>query len=314
MGYDPSIEDEEVLRDIRMNKMIVNDRWQSCHFRDNQGGEWTGSYETYQCAAGTTAGVSLQKVGMGTVRSSMTASEFSNEGVSIFIKEVYTENATSNDKAPDASAKEVTEMLQKPTRAVTKPTDFRVIGGNQIVANVFTLNAVSPNGPDRDPLEVIEEITDFTPDSYVGELGIKEGLIRTRVRFAYAAGATAALSAAEKYSLPLGLLGMTVIREAQLAASPADVQLLLDSKLGPGIYDPQAAGEPYLQLNLPGRLSLLFPRGVAAGRRQCLTIEWEGAAMRYQADRKFADLSGAIASLELTEVRASEADKYKGGF
>jgi hypothetical protein len=37
-----SMEDDEVIEALRLERLLDNDRWQTTHFRDNQGGEWTG--------------------------------------------------------------------------------------------------------------------------------------------------------------------------------------------------------------------------------------------------------------------------------
>ncbi len=150
------------------------------------------------------------------------------------------------------------------------------------------------------------------PTKYISEIAIKEGLIRTRVRYAYIIDKTEALNESENYDLSLA--GFTIIRESLLSASPLDIQPLIDSKLGPDIYDPQYEGEPYVQLKFPGRLTLFFPRGLITNNKQCMTIEVEGSKIRYQVDRKFTDLTGSINSLELTEVKIEDADTYKGGF
>jgi hypothetical protein len=90
---------------------------------------------------------------------------------------------------------------------------------------------------------------------------------------------------------------------------------LFVDNLGPGIYDPQASGEPYVQLNFPGRLSLLFPRGISGNAlRDVLTMEWQGKSMRFQVDRKLKDLSGGCKSLELTEIRPEDAEIYLPDF
>lgn len=34
--------DNEEIEKLRVEKIIENDRWQSCNFRDFQGGEWAG--------------------------------------------------------------------------------------------------------------------------------------------------------------------------------------------------------------------------------------------------------------------------------
>ncbi len=112
----------------------------------------------------------------------------------------------------------------------------------------------------------------------------------------------------------MSLAGFIVIRESLLSASPLDIQPLIDSKLGPDIYDPQHNGEPYVQLKFPGRLTLFFPRGLNTNNKQCMTIEFEGSKIRYQVDRKISDLTGSINSLELTEVKVEDAEMYRGGF
>ena len=45
-----------------------------------------------------------------------------------------------------------------------------------------------------------------------------------------------------------------------------------------------------------------------------LSLDWHapGAEMRIQVDRVFADASGAIASLEITDVLADQAEQYVG--
>jgi hypothetical protein len=36
-------QDAEMIEAMRLERIIANDRWQSCLIRDKQGGEWTGS-------------------------------------------------------------------------------------------------------------------------------------------------------------------------------------------------------------------------------------------------------------------------------
>ena len=37
------LEDAEMIEAMRLERIIANDRWQSCLIRDKQGGEWTGN-------------------------------------------------------------------------------------------------------------------------------------------------------------------------------------------------------------------------------------------------------------------------------
>jgi hypothetical protein len=144
--------------------------------------------------------------------------------------------------------------------------------------------------------------------------------MRTRVRYAYSNTPTAAVAPLELESSAYEtfLVGFVVIRECLTSSSPEGLLPLMTTTVGGGIYDPQASGEPYVQINLSGKLSLLFPRALKAERNlvgNVLTMEWEGADMRFQVDRRFAELTdGRIKSLELTEVQTSMAQQYPPGF
>lgn len=37
------LQDAEMIEAMRLERIIANDRWQSCLIRDKQGGEWTGN-------------------------------------------------------------------------------------------------------------------------------------------------------------------------------------------------------------------------------------------------------------------------------
>lgn len=222
----------------------------------------------------------------------------------------------------DASSRQAMELLHKETQSLFQSTDFRLYGGNQVVATAFTLNQVTPPSKPRAATTPLNEWDyDFLPDTYVAEVAIREGPIRTRCRYAYSKARTAAtdpVSTNDPTNYLMSLVGFTIIREnvvsSSSSTSPQDIALLFDDKRGNNIYDPQAEGEPYVQLNLPGRLTLFFPRGILVGKRQCMTIEWEGSVMRYQVDRCFKDLTGAISTLELTEVKTADSEIYPPGF
>ena len=156
-------------------------------------------------------------------------------------------------------------------------------------------------GPPRDYVAV--------PDTYVAEVAVREDDVRIRVRFAYTSTPTAAAAKSELDGqlYDVFLAGFVVVREAVRARGPEALAPLLVKDVGTGIYDPQATGEPYAQINLYGKLSLLFPRALRAVRNpvgNVLCVEWEGKVMRFQADRRLSELTdGRIKSLELTEVR-----------
>jgi hypothetical protein len=278
----------------------------------------SGSYEMFTPVAGVN-GFKLQKADSGTIRSSVTAGVFNLEGVPISFSEAYvsTPPFTGSDKSTTAHS-----LLLSQTRKDYKASDFRPSEGNQIVANVYTLSKIIGGElVTVDSIPVGEEgATYMIPESYVAEIAIREEMIRTRVRFAYSNKLTAAMGEAEKEAgkYDVFLEGLTIIRECLTESSPSEIKPLFDETLGSGIYDPQVSGEPYVQINLPGKLSLLFPRGIRGALNKAghaLTMEWEGKAMRYQVDRRFNELTnGVVRSLELTEVRAADAAEYPPGF
>lgn len=289
---------------MKLERLLENDRWQSYLFRDNQCDEWDGYYDTYIPVRDSLSGdnVDLDLLSSGALKTSMSMGKVLSYGVEINIKEDYETNNQKPDSNMDDSMKRAIKLLHKETRSSYQPIDFRITNGNSVVANVYTLSRTEP-------------LSTSSPDSYVAEVAVGEGKIRTRVRYAYTKQPTAALNiaAGEDKQYEMSFAGLTIIREAKLDVSPEEVQPLVDQTIGPGIYDPQAKGEPYIQLNLPGFLSILFPRALKTDERQTMCVEWQGNKMRFQADRCFVDLSGAIKTLELTEITIDNAQKYPGG-
>jgi hypothetical protein len=149
--YDPTLPEEEILDEMRLAKLIENDRWQSTHFRDNQGNEWTGSYETYvplrKLNNENKNILGFTKVNAGIISTSINAGDFTLEGVSIDIKEKY--KSYDNNSNVNSKMKNVIDILEQCTKMNYKSTDFRILGGNQIVANVFTICNISPTSPTR---------------------------------------------------------------------------------------------------------------------------------------------------------------------
>ena len=320
-AYPTGMEDEEVLEQMREERQISNDLWQSTLFRDQQCGEWIGSYELFELKRSETGDLSIGCTDRGGCQATMESGEFSKKGVSISTKESY--NSQIGPKEAALLPSKLSKLLLQPTKSIFQPAEFRTQEGNTIVGNTFTWGRVDPVYSGRedekwDPLDIIEASSDYPPDIYVAELGIKDGAVRTRVRFAFSKldESGPALTQAERESgeYAMQLLGFVIVREAGKETSPSEMQPLLDPRAGPGIYDPQMEGKPYVQLNMPGRLSLLFPRGLPLNGRSVMTIEFEGDTMRYQADRKIVNLSGAIRTLELTEIRPADVENYPPPF
>jgi hypothetical protein len=43
--YMDGLTDEGMIEAMRLERIVANDRWQSCMIRDKQGGEWTGEFK-----------------------------------------------------------------------------------------------------------------------------------------------------------------------------------------------------------------------------------------------------------------------------
>ena len=175
--YRPGMTDEEkaMYEAFRDERVIANDRWQSCMLRDNQGGEWSGQYELYVPTKGP-SGFLMNRADVGSVDSSIQASDFEMKGVTIFYKEQYA------SKAPTISpllTSTVSSLLLTSTRDSIDSIDFRPQCGNQAVANAYTICQVSdgkriecePDGMDKFDSE---RSYVSIPETYVTELAIRE--------------------------------------------------------------------------------------------------------------------------------------------
>lgn len=134
---------------------------------------------------------------------------------------------------------------------------------------------------------------------------VRDGPLRLRCKYLYTTA-----SGEEKPSggEALRFTAVMLIREHVKDARPGELEPLLDPTIGCSIYDPQALGDQYMEIRLPGRTTLFFPTALGQRERAVLTMQWEGKALRYQADRKFSSLSsGMITSLELTEIAPQDS-------
>eukprot|EP00601_Ochromonadales_sp_CCMP2298_P035815 CAMPEP_0173365510 /NCGR_PEP_ID=MMETSP1144-20121109/23663_1 /TAXON_ID=483371 /ORGANISM="non described non described, Strain CCMP2298" /LENGTH=155 /DNA_ID=CAMNT_0014315943 /DNA_START=90 /DNA_END=554 /DNA_ORIENTATION=- len=86
-------DDMEVLETMRIARQVANDRWQSCVFRDDQGGFWSGSYEVFKPRV-TDGGLSLAKVESGSTSCDITAGIYSAAGVNITMVESFSPTFT----------------------------------------------------------------------------------------------------------------------------------------------------------------------------------------------------------------------------
>eukprot|EP00964_Phaeocystis_antarctica_P148198 scaffold114973_cov63-Phaeocystis_antarctica.AAC.3 len=136
--------------------------------------------------------------------------------------------------------------------------------GNMAVGNAFTLSS----GPGSVPLLL--------------EVGLKEAAERVRAKLVYDLDESGAAP-------QMRLRRVAIVREASGAdAAAADAGL---GRPGTGLYDvPAGDKEKYCSLYCEGGLTLVCPFVLPLApddeARGCISLDWTGAKMRYQADRK----------------------------
>jgi hypothetical protein len=251
---------------------------------------YLGIYEVLRPKLSENGDLSLIPSDSGNINSLIHVMERNNTGSYIH----WTESYESKN-----SIHTIDQDLCKVTRSYYQPSLLRTSSGNQFVGNTFTVcNTLEDN---------------IKGNTYIAELGIKEGMQRVRVRYVYSHDALQSTSLPSESNLgyTLGLKGITIIRETLGEKSNLVYE---KSAVGEGIYDPQIGGEPYVTICLPGKLSLLFPRVLRDKEKSVLTMEYIGERMRYQVDRIFHSLNEEIKTLELTEVRIDDAEVYPPGF
>ena len=172
------------------------------------------------------------------------------------------------------------------------PLPSTLTQGNMAVGNAFTLSS----GPGSVPLLL--------------ELGLKEAAERVRAKLVYdldESGATPQMR----------LRRVAIVREASGAdAAAADAGL---GRPGTGLYDvPAGDKEKYCSLYCEGGLTLVCPFVLPLApddeARGCISLDWTGAKMRYQADRKFGVLDGSLSTFELTEILSTDSQDYTPDF
>lgn len=163
--------------------------------------------------------------------------------------------------------------------------------GNMAVGNAFTLSS----GPGSTPLRL--------------ELGLKEGAERVRAKLVY--------DLEQSDDTPqMRLRQVAIVREGAGAAGAADVA---KGAPGTGLYDvPACDKQKYCSLYCEGGITLVcpfeLPLAPRAEARGCISLDWAGTKMRYQADRKFDALDGSLNTFELTEILTTDSREYPPDF
>jgi len=313
-------QDSETLEKLRKEKLIANDRWQSCMFREGQSGIWSGIYEVL-LPNFVDNKFNFERVESGMVSTCISSGVYSHEGVDISVVEDF----SPSFRSPDIDIVSSYRTLLTPSIPfLYTSSKFRTSHGNQMVGNAFTLCSVDDG--DNDGTLFDSSDASFVPDAYSAVLAVREESLRTRVRYIYTKSANKTLPTGEHGKYDMSLFGITLVREVYLGdtgykdtVSASNIPAAIDyneGTLGVGIYDPQETGEDYMEVQMPGKLTLFFPRGlrVSRSKQAVLTMQWSGRIIRYQLDRKFSSLRGAITTFELTEVRSEDADVWPAGF
>lgn len=322
MFGDAVSQDAETLEKLRKEKIIANDRWQSCMFREEQSGVWSGIYEVLVPRFVDNT-FNFERVESGMVSTYISSGTYSHEGVDISLVEDFSPSFRSPDIDINKDIDRSHQTLLTPSIPFLYPSNkFRTSYGNQMVGNAFTLCSMEEAATAQQPSD-----ESSVPETYSAVLAVREESLRTRVRYVYTKCTTKALQSGEHEKYDMSLLGITLVREVYLGdssskdpASAGNIPSAIDynaDTLGVGIYDPQETGEAYVEVVLPGKLTLRFPRGlrVSRSKQAALTMQWSGRILRYQLDRKFSSLrEGAITTFELTEVRSEDAELWPAGF
>lgn len=286
-----SSEEEAILQQYRGDRLMLNERWQSCLFRDNQSGSWEGTYELLKPIRDK-GNLRLEMTGSGTTKYIIANMNSSSYGV---------QHSIVDNILPTIGEKDISAWQNFPD--VIRPSDFSREFGNLAVGNAYTLGktvVVDKNSP---------------PQTYLAEIAIRDGVLRMRSRFLYARGISDMTTPEDGFDM--SLVGFMVIKEFIDSCPVMDTLPLATQEAGPGIYDPPASGSDYCSVDLPGRLSFQFPRGLRFAEinenapRFAISMLWDAISLRLQADRKFMATSKSILSFELTEITAANADKYK---
>ena len=157
-GYYP-IDEEDYLGALREEKQLDNDRWQSILLRDTHSGSFSGTYEAFVPGMREN-GFGLMRKDYGRVEFHLRSEDMKPFGVKTTIVESFA------SEAPVVVDDIHLSKLFSARDLEILPADLRLTSGNQVIGNSFT-------------------IVQADNDTYIAEIGIREGPIRVRVKFGY---------------------------------------------------------------------------------------------------------------------------------
>lgn len=289
----------------------------------------TGQYEVFKPLMNEGEGLSLRKCVTGSIESEIIATKNIENGYTVSIGENYTEIQHHDPLFGDDPRDSI---LICSTAACLDSSEFRIKHGNHVVGNAFTLSGGNRTG--------------YLLNLYVTELALRDGNMRTRVKFLYSAKNKISkpklheqcLSNSEKVA-ELNLFGITIIREVITkkcvhegqswnyclvsSLNSIDEPVVIPYRqdiVGRSIYDRDfdlQTDDLYTQTCLPGGITLLFPHTLYPQKQITLTMQLTtvNGEMIYQVDRKFDSIcSYAIKTLELIEIGMDDSFEYPPSF
>jgi len=271
------IDDEELLAQYRQSRWDQNARWQLNVFAEEQLGSWTGNIERYE--ADGSGGVRPMDGSSAAWADCSCTTRISEDNTIEYV-----------DSLPAAAA----PLSVSSTLGLSS---FRPELGSMAVASAFTINAP------------------ISESKLLFELAIREESRRVRCKLLY----EPAVGSDDAPAMVLRMVG--IVREVSAAvdgeaSGEGNDEFFVGEgdmdgprKSGRGLYDPPRGDKTgYISLYGEGGVTLVFPTTVAEDMPGCISLDWVAGNMRYQIDRKFAKLDGSLSSLELTEIRKSDAD------
>mmetsp|Transcript_24680 Transcript_24680/g.50069 ORF Transcript_24680/g.50069 Transcript_24680/m.50069 type:complete len:326 (+) Transcript_24680:27-1004(+) len=257
---------------MRQRKWVKNAPWPLNVFAHQHLGEWRGKCTVYEVEAGSEG---VPRLVEGATTECASGAVIGGGDAVVWTDELGGEEA----------------MAAMCTNASVSSESFGELGGNMAVGNAFTLSS----GPASAPLLL--------------ELGFKEGAECVRAKIVYDLDESGAAP-------QMTLRRVAIVREASGSAAGDAVAAMMTRTPGTGLYDTPSGDkekllQKYCSLYCDGGLTLVCPFALPlADSRGCISLDWTGAKMRYQADRKFGLLDGSLTTFEAREIQSDVARNY----
>ncbi|CAM9300575.1 unnamed protein product [Laminaria digitata] len=299
-GYEPEYEmksedppeDEEMLEQWRLERLLVNDRWQFGMYGKQNVGTWMGRWKEYvtrKHSAGATdpfgfgvmMGVEAGGQGVANTRITRRVLQYANDSKMFeHQQETVREEGAGEYSCPEP----VVEALFSDS--------FRGGNGTQVVGNTYTTAEERPSEAGSGITEVWVEV------------GLRVKDIRVRCIFQYDRDESGAAAFKRMFLVREGL--------DRLPLDDGETEPELYGFAGTGLYSapPQSMDPLYFSIYAEGGLTIRFPMKVFNGKDGVFSVDWTAGNMRYQADRVFDLLDGSCRRLEVTEIGTEDAQTF----